>query len=292
MINVIEQIQNLDLKNPWIQMAVITVLFGILWLVLYTASDKPRVAVDKAKSVVIVTGCDSGFGLGLANKLTTQGYRVVATCMTKEGVARLKTVVEVVLICDVTKEDNIATLSKAVTTYLNHHSDYRLWALINNAGIPLSGMVDWLPMDAFRHVMDVNYFAPIRLVKEFLPLLKRRRGSRIINLSSLAGYIGGQFFGPYSASKHAMEGVGKAMRDEFKPWGIQVAHINPGFMRYENIMLYYVVFYCLLVRCYCELWNTIVTSSTHALHLHLAYRVVVILYLSFFVNISTFYINN
>jgi short-subunit dehydrogenase len=79
--------------------------------------------------------------------------------------------------------------------------------------------------------MDVNFFGTVAVTKALLPLLKRTRGSRIINVSSVAGLGAGPMFGAYSASKHAVEGYAKCLRQELRPWGIQVANIHPGFMR-------------------------------------------------------------
>lgn len=221
-----DQLQTLDYKDPT-TIAAIVIATIFLFMIIRSQS---KVDVNAKKSVVVVTGCDSGFGLGLCHKLSAEGYLVIATCMTKEGIERIKDQTVGAIICDVTKEDDITALSKLTYKYIDTHPDTKLWALINNAGIPLTGCVDWLPIEAFRKIMEVNYFAPIRLVKEFLPLLKRSKHSRIINLSSLAGFLSGQCMGPYSGSKHALEGVGKAMRDELAPWNIHVVHINPGFM--------------------------------------------------------------
>jgi NAD(P)-dependent dehydrogenase (short-subunit alcohol dehydrogenase family) len=208
----------------------IPIVIVLLTLITFSGNVQ-RVRINPKHSVVIITGCDSGFGLGLAEKLVSQGYLVFATCMTDAGIKHLKPLVTDVTLCDVTKEENILNLSNLVNDFLRKNTDCRLWCLVNNAGVAPAGLIDWLPMDIFRLVMEINCFAPIRLTKEFLPLLKRTRGSRIINLSSVAGLTASPYLGPYSGSKHALEGVGKALRDELKPWGIHVCHINPGFMK-------------------------------------------------------------
>ncbi len=202
----------------------------LAWLCI--AMRAQRVTQRPCSCLVLVTGCDSGFGLGVAKALSSKGYRVIVTCMTEEGLQRLQGIVAGGIRCDVTKEGDVLALSKLVNDYLEQHKECVFWCLVNNAGVAPGGMIDWLPMELYRFVMDVNFFAPIRLVKEFLPYLKRTRGSRIINLSSVAGVTGSALLGPYCGSKHALEGVGKAMRDELKPWGIEVCHINPGFMKF------------------------------------------------------------
>jgi len=197
----------------------------------YMAWSNRRVSIDPKKCVIVITGCDSGFGLATAETLSAQGYPVIATCMTEAGIAHLKPIVADVIYCDVTSGENVLSLSSAVNSYLDNHEGSKLWTLVNNAGIIATGYVDWVAMGEFRKLMEVNYFAPIRLVKEFLPLLKRARGSRVINLSSIAGITAGLLLGPYSGSKHALEGVGKALREELAPWNIHVCHINPGVMK-------------------------------------------------------------
>jgi NAD(P)-dependent dehydrogenase (short-subunit alcohol dehydrogenase family) len=203
-------------------LAVLLLLFALSALVIVRSNWSKRVR-DLRQCLVVITGCSTGFGLALAKALTEQGCPIVATCRSAEGEAKLKGMgIAVVVRCDVTREEDVQRLSGAVNGYLDTHPQCCLWGLINNAGIPLNGFVDWLPMEAFRDIMEVNYFAPIRLIKIFLPLLKKTYGSRIINVSSLSGYLSGQFFGAYSGSKHALEGLGKAIRDELKAWGIHV----------------------------------------------------------------------
>lgn len=214
--------------------AISLILVGLTCLTFLSIPS--RVSVDPSRSVIVITGCDSGFGLGLVEALSPEGYLIIATCMTDEGMGRIRSKVAVVLRCDVTKDSDIAALSNTVRRYITDHPGTALWCLVNNAGIAPGGHLDWVPMEIYRLVIEVNYFAPIRIVKELLPLLKRTRGSRIVNLSSVAGVTGGAFLGAYCGSKHALEGMGKALKDELAPWGIHVCHINPAFMN-TNIVV-------------------------------------------------------
>jgi NAD(P)-dependent dehydrogenase (short-subunit alcohol dehydrogenase family) len=79
--------------------------------------------------------------------------------------------------------------------------------------------------------MDVNYFGTVRMIKSALPLLKQSKESRIVNVSSLAGLTSMMYMGAYCASKHAVEGMTKALRSELRPWNIHVCNVNPGFAR-------------------------------------------------------------
>jgi NAD(P)-dependent dehydrogenase (short-subunit alcohol dehydrogenase family) len=79
--------------------------------------------------------------------------------------------------------------------------------------------------------MEVNFFAVVAVTKAFLPLLRRTPESRVVNVSSLAGITGSPALGPYCASKHAVEGMTKCVREELSHWSIHMSNINPGFMR-------------------------------------------------------------
>ena len=112
-------------------------------------------------------------------------------------------------------------------TTLNGH----LWAIINNAGIASSGPLDWLSLDSYRGIMEVNFFGHVSVTKAMLPLLKQCGESRVINLSSVAGLTAGGNLSAYSTSKHAIEGLLKSLVAELRPWHIYVCNINPAFMR-------------------------------------------------------------
>jgi short-subunit dehydrogenase len=74
----------------------------------------------------------------------------------------------------------------------------KLWGVVNNAGIVIGAFVDWASMASFRKVFEVNFFGAVVLTKLLLPLLKRTRNSRVINVSSMAGFLGGPGFSSYS----------------------------------------------------------------------------------------------
>ena len=157
-------------------------------------SIKPK---DRAKKVVVITGCDTGFGFQTAQLLQQQGCQVVAACLTDEGVVALADKVSLAHRCDVTNAESITTLAAAVEKFIADHDGLKLWALINNAGIGIGGNIDWLPMDVTRKVMEVNFFGVVATTQAFLPLLKKCKHSRIVNLSSLAGLLGSQLLSAY-----------------------------------------------------------------------------------------------
>ena len=195
---------------------------------------------DPENRMVIITGCDSGFGQILSQRLLKLGYYVVALCLTDRGVQEFKEFAENSTCqnffaekCDVTKESDVQNVYEHIVSILDSHSNLKVWSLINNAGITSSGYADWLSMESYRRTMEVNFFATVLVTKSLLPLLKKTKHSRIINLGSIAGICGGPFLSAYGASKHALEGFAKSLRLELIPWNIHVTNINPAVMKYD-----------------------------------------------------------
>jgi NAD(P)-dependent dehydrogenase (short-subunit alcohol dehydrogenase family) len=104
-----------------------------------------------------------------------------------------------------------------------------LAGLVNNAGIVVAGMLEFLPLDALRHQLEINVIGQIAVTQAFLPSLREAQG-RIVNIGSLGGLISGPFTGAYSASKFALEALTDSLRQELRPWNIQVSIVEPGFI--------------------------------------------------------------
>jgi NAD(P)-dependent dehydrogenase (short-subunit alcohol dehydrogenase family) len=102
--------------------------------------------------------------------------------------------------------------------------------LVNNAGIAVAGPLEFLPMDELRVQFDVNVLGLLAVTQAFLPLLRQARG-RIVNVGSVSGRISMPFVGPYAASKFAVEAISDSLRVELRPWGIEVALLEPGVVR-------------------------------------------------------------
>jgi NAD(P)-dependent dehydrogenase (short-subunit alcohol dehydrogenase family) len=100
--------------------------------------------------------------------------------------------------------------------------------LVNNAGIERIGSIEELPFEAFRAVMETNYFGSLRCIRACLPDMRKRRSGCIINVSSVAGRIANSPFAPYTASKFALEALSEALAQEMKPFNIRVAIVEPG----------------------------------------------------------------
>jgi NAD(P)-dependent dehydrogenase (short-subunit alcohol dehydrogenase family) len=99
--------------------------------------------------------------------------------------------------------------------------------LVNNAGIAVAGPLEFLPIDEFRRQLEVNVTGQVAVTQAFLSLLRKARG-RIVNMGSIGGRLATPFVAPYNASKFAMEAITDALRVELKPWGIDVAIVEPG----------------------------------------------------------------
>jgi NAD(P)-dependent dehydrogenase (short-subunit alcohol dehydrogenase family) len=100
--------------------------------------------------------------------------------------------------------------------------------LVNNAGIERIGSIEELPFEAFRSVMETNYFGTLRCIRACLPEMRQRRSGCIINVASVAGHIAASPMAPYTASKFAVEALSEALAQEVKPFNIRVAIVEPG----------------------------------------------------------------
>ncbi|GFX63967.1 estradiol 17-beta-dehydrogenase 2 [Trichonephila clavipes] len=146
--------------------------------------------VKPENKAVLITGCDSGFGHFLAKRLDSKGFHVFATCLFPdgEGTTELKKSCSQrlrVLRLDVTKDDSVKEAAEFVEQNLG---TCEFWALVNNAGTIKGFSLELSDMDDIKYTLDVNTLGPIRMIKEFLPLLKKSKG-RIVNVTSLAAEI-------------------------------------------------------------------------------------------------------
>jgi len=185
---------------------------------------------DPANSkVVLITGCSSGFGLHTAIHLSTKGYTVVATMRNLEKQAVLKEEVHQrkgqvdILQLDVTDNTSIKDAVKQIASKYGCVD-----VLVNNAGCGLGGFFEDLAEEEIRQIMETNFFGVQAVTREVIPLMRRRKQSKIINISSISGFSTSPAFGAYNASKWALEGFSESLRYELKFFGIDVLLIEPG----------------------------------------------------------------
>lgn len=200
-------------------------LAAVCWLV----RDSLRVDGSERKHVFI-TGCDSGFGNLLARQLDRKGFHVMAACLTEKGAADLSAATSArlkSLVLDVTDSSSIG---RAVQFVSGEVGERGLWGLVNNAGrsIPI-GPPEWMQLEDFTKVLDVNLIGVIDVTLQFLPLLKKGRG-RVVNVASILGRLS-LIGGGYCLSKFGVEAFSDSLRINMQPFGISVSIIEPGFFK-------------------------------------------------------------
>ena len=214
-------------------------IFTIILITSYIPRARFTVSRDQ---LVVISGCDSGLGAATALKLARdEGFTVFAGCLTAAGVKSYTNIDGVTaFLLDVTDDNAGEALVQRVSTWLSSASTRSLHALVNNAGIATSGVIDWASIDTYRDTMDVNFFGHVTITKALLPLLYSSAVAarldatpppRVINITSVAGLIGVPGLSAYCASKFALEAFSDALRRESASFGLAVAIIEPSFLR-------------------------------------------------------------
>ncbi|XP_034533682.1 retinol dehydrogenase 7-like [Notolabrus celidotus] len=201
----------------------------VLYYLYRWVKELPRVP-DKGNKYVYITGCDSGFGSLLARHLDKQGFRVIASCFTEKGEEDLKKSCSSKLTTahlDVRSKESI---NKVAAMIKDKVGDWGLWAVVNNAGVSVpSAPCDWLTIDDYKSMLDVNLNGVIAVTLSVLPLIKRARG-RVVNVASVFGRIS-VTGGPYTISKYGVEAFNDSLRLNMDPFGVRVLCIEPGFFK-------------------------------------------------------------
>lgn len=175
------------------------------------------------RNAVLVTGASSGIGRKIAETLAANCYHVYAGARKQADLDALDAIDNIQSIrLDVTVQDEIDSAVRKVRA-----EGRGLYALINNAGVLITGPSAEVGVERVQWLFDVNVFGVYRVTQAFAPLIIENRG-RILNIGSIAGNIGIRFLGPYSMSKHAIEAYTDALAAELAPFGVHVSVIAPG----------------------------------------------------------------
>ena len=169
--------------------------------------------------VILITGASSGFGKISAQMLAEQGHIVYGTsrkASESKGKVRM-------LMVDVTHPESIR---KAVTQILSEQG--KIDVLVNNAGMGIGGAIELATQEEVSRQMDTNFFGVVNMCREVLPVMRKARKGKVINISSIGGVMGIPYQGFYSASKFAVEGYSEALALEVHPFGIKVCVVEPG----------------------------------------------------------------
>ena len=180
---------------------------------------------------VVVTGANSGIGLATAIELATHGYDVIGTVrseekgdtLLREAAAKGATVRYVV--CDVADAESTEQAFAEVAAMTAPDG---LYAVVNNAGFAVAGAVEETGDDQAREIFETNVLGPARICRLVVPGMRERGGGRIVNVSSIAGRVTSPLLGWYCASKHALEALSDALRQEVAGFGIKVVLVEPG----------------------------------------------------------------
>jgi len=175
----------------------------------------------------VVTGSSSGIGRACSLHLDSLGWRVFAGVRREEDGNALREKASerlTPIMLDVTDD---AAIGRAATEIGEALGGAGLDGLVNNAGMAVPGPLEVLPMDEFRAQVDVNLTGQVAVTQAMLPLLRRSPG-RIVFITSVGGRVAFPYMGPYHASKFGLEAVGDCLRQELRPWGLQVAIVEPG----------------------------------------------------------------
>ncbi|HDR3519677.1 TPA: SDR family oxidoreductase [Bacillus pacificus] len=182
------------------------------------------------KKIAVITGASSGFGLLTTLELAKKDYLVIATMRNLEKQGNLLSQATQLNLLqnikiqqlDVTDQNSLHNFQ----LFLKEINKVNL--LINNAGYANGGFVEETPVEEYRKQFETNLFGAISITQLVLPYMREQQSGKIINISSISGQVAFPGLSPYVSSKYALEGWSESLRLEVKPFGIDVALIEPG----------------------------------------------------------------
>lgn len=170
--------------------------------------------------VILITGGSSGIGKSIGEFLHHKGFVVYGTSRNPEKITNS---VFPLIALDVRDTESI---KNAITKVIGFSG--RLDIVINNAGVGITGPLEEIPAQEIRNNFETNFFGPIEVMKAVLPQMRAQKSGLIINITSIAGYMGLPYRSVYSASKGALELITEALRMEVKAFGIDITNVAPG----------------------------------------------------------------
>ena len=170
--------------------------------------------------VILITGGSSGLGKSIGEFLHHKGFVVYGTSRNPQKITNS---VFPLLALDVRNAESIGHCVAEVIRISG-----RIDVVINNAGVGILGPVEEIPTEEIRNNFETNLYGPIEVMKAVLPQMRMQQSGLIINVTSIAGYMGLPYRGVYSAAKGALEILTESIRMEVKPFGIQITNIAPG----------------------------------------------------------------
>ncbi len=182
---------------------------------------------EASSTSVLITGASTGIGEACALALHEKGLRVFAGVRRAEDGQRLVEQTSTALIpvlLDVTDASAIKAAAEQIAETTGPHG---LSGLVNNAGITIAFPLEFIPIDALRKQMEVNFIGQVAVTQAMLPLIRLGHG-RIVNISSVSGLVAAPYIGAYAASKHALEAMTDSLRVELRNFKVPVSLIEPA----------------------------------------------------------------
>lgn len=170
--------------------------------------------------VVLITGGSSGIGKSIGEFLLDKNYKVYGTSRNPDKYKESKFPI---LTLDVSDKNTIVECIESVL-----RAEGKIDVLINNAGAGITGPIEETPETEIKRNFDTNFFGPIAVIKAVLPQMRIQNSGLIINVTSIAGYMGLPYRGIYSASKAALEIITESFRMEIKDFNIHMTNVAPG----------------------------------------------------------------
>lgn len=174
--------------------------------------------------VVVVTGVSSGIGRATAVKFVEKGCQVFGTV---RNTAKAQAIPGVVLIEMDIRDD--ASVQRGIETIIAQAN--RIDVLVNSAGVALLGATEETSIAEAQALFDTNLLGILRTAQAVLPYMRERCSGRIVNVSSVLGFLPAPYMGLYSASKHAVEGLSESLDHEVRQFGIRVTLVEPSFTK-------------------------------------------------------------
>jgi short-subunit dehydrogenase len=170
--------------------------------------------------IVLITGASSGIGKSIGEYLHHKGYTVYGTSRNPASIQN--TLFELIQL-DVRE---VCSIENAIQEVIQKAG--RIDVLINNAGVGITGPIEETPTIEIKNNFETNFFGPIEVMKSVIPIMREQNSGVIVNITSIAGYMGLPYRGVYSASKAALEIISEAISIEVKSFGIQIVNVAPG----------------------------------------------------------------
>jgi NAD(P)-dependent dehydrogenase (short-subunit alcohol dehydrogenase family) len=173
---------------------------------------------------ILITGCSSGIGLDCAKTLHAQGWRVFASCRQQKDCDKLA---EMGLEAPRLDHSDTLSISKAID-YVTEQTGGTLDAVFNNGAFAVPGAIEDIPTDALRSIYETNVFGYHEVIRQVIPIMRTQGHGKILNCSSVLGFVTMPWRGAYNSTKFALEGLTDTLRIEMRDTNIDIILIEPG----------------------------------------------------------------